>query len=173
MAAGESGDGGDVDHFEQWVAGCLDPDGFGVGLECGGDAVDVGHIDKGELQSLFLQKSLEQPKRTTVEVCWGDHVIPGRKEGHGAVDGGHAGGCGNTASTAFECGDVFFEGLAGGVAGAGVVVPGVAFERVPVEGGGGIDWRGDAVVLLILVDAAVDAASFEVQWIGGFGGHDG
>jgi hypothetical protein len=27
--------------------------------------------------------------------------------------------------------------------------------------------------LLILVDAAVDAASFEVQWIGGFGGHDG
>ena len=171
MAAGEVCDGGDVDDFEEGVTGGFDPDGFGIWAEGGGDEVEFGHVDEGELDAFFLKEAVEESECTTVEVGWGDDMVAGGKQCHGAVDGGHTGGGGNATGAAFECGDIFFECLARGVAGAGVVVTGVGFEGVPVEGGGGVDGRGDAVVLLIFVDSAVYAACFEAEIFWGFGGH--
>lgn len=68
-----------------------------------------------------------------------------------------------SSRAAFQCGDVFFECLASGIAAAGVVVTGVGFERIPVEGRSWIDRRRDAVVLLVFVHATVDTLGGEVQ----------
>lgn len=168
MFACEVSDGGDVDDFEEWVTGGFDPDGFCGWAEGCGDEFDFGHVDESEQESFFLEEAIKESECTAVEVCRGDDMVTGGKQCHGAVDGRHAGGGGDTAGAAFECGDIFFESLACGVAGAGVVVTGVGFERIPVEGGGGVDRRGDAVVLLVFVDTTVDAAGFEAESIGVF-----
>ncbi|MEY2726321.1 MAG: hypothetical protein RLZZ458_2188 [Planctomycetota bacterium] len=128
MAAGEVCDGGDVDDFEEWVAWGFDPDGFGVRLEGCGDEIGVRHVDEGEFETFFLEEAVEESEGATIEVSWGDDMVSGGKQGHSAVDGGHACGCGDAAGTAFEGCDIFFECFACGVAGACVVVSGVGFE---------------------------------------------
>ena len=128
MFACEFGDGGDIDDFEEWVAGSFDPDGFGIGLEGVGDELELGHIDEGEVETFFAEEAFEESVGAAVEVSGCDDVIAWGEECHSAVDSGHAGGGSDAAGTAFECGEVFFEGFSGGVTGAGVIVAGVGFE---------------------------------------------
>ena len=97
-----------------------------------------------------------------IDVERGDDVIAGRE---GVENGGgrrRARGERGGGSTAFQCGEAAFQHVAVGVSRTSVdVAAGVGSVRGALEGGGGVDGRGDGTGERVRLVAGMDDEGFE------------
>ena len=121
--AGELGHGRNIGQAQHGVGGGFEPHQTGVGLQGGLDGGRVGRIGKGELNPVMAENFVEQTEGAAVHVVAAQHMFAGLDQPQKRVYGGHARGEGEGVSAAFERGEGGLQGGAGGVVGAGILVP--------------------------------------------------
>ena len=112
----------------------------GVTAACHGSGIGGVHV--GEAQAVLGEDPVEQSAGSAVEVFGDDQVVAALEQQQQVGDGRHARGIGEAAGSAIQAGDAVLQGLAGGVAGAAVVVAGALAEAGMPEGGCLVDGNG-------------------------------
>src|SRR6202040_2771484 len=78
ILGGESGDGFQVNQFQQWIGGSFNPDHPGVFFDCVLKPGKLGEINKSEIQiGGSPPDTLKQPKGAAVQIVTGNHVRTG------------------------------------------------------------------------------------------------
>lgn len=160
VGAGDLGHGAEVGDLEEGVGGGLDEEAARGGGDGAADGVGVGAVGEGDVEFPAVEEVGEDAVGAAVDVAADDEVVAGLEEEERGGGGGHAGGEGEAACAAFELGDGVFEGFAGGVVAAGVVVGPEVFGVGLVEGGGLIDRDGGGAGVGVAVAPGVDDVGF-------------
>ena len=111
----------------------------------------------------------EEAGGATVDVVAADDVIAGVEHGDEGSDGGHAAAEDVTGGSAFERGEIGFEGVPSGVGDAGVFPAAVFLDALEFVGGGevdgDVDGAGARVGFLSVVDGAGGEAVLGVSHV--------
>ena len=133
----------DVDDGEKRVGGGLQPDHAGGRGPGGGDTRRVGQVDGGGRHPTAGVDFVDEPEGAAVRVVAEQQVVAGLQVAEHGILGSQPAGEGERPGCAFEAGHARFVGVAGGVAGAGVLVAEAGFTDAVLGEGGGEGDRGD------------------------------
>src|SRR5512142_2321644 len=101
----ERGNRSNVDDFEQRVSRSLDPDEPRIRAKCATRRLQVGHVDKGKLETQAGHDSLKETIRAAIDIIANDDVRATREHQEQSRDGAHAGRKGQAELAAFKRGE--------------------------------------------------------------------
>ena len=110
MGLGESGDGAEIDHFEERVGRAFNPDHFGFRCQGGFQIGRIGKIDETEFKPGRAPPDiLEQAIAAAIKIVHGDHMVAAVEQLQDRAHRRQAGGEGEAGGAIFQIGDAVFQ----------------------------------------------------------------